>query len=450
MRTKLTTWWEKLRGTYWVIPALMLLLAIGLSFLTIALDKSLWAGAAADRAWFPIGDPDGARTFLSTVAGSMITITGVTFSITIAAFVQASSQFGPRLLSNFMRDRGNQLVLGTFVATFVYCLLILRAVRSGDGDAFVPHLSLLAAIGLTLASVGVLIYFFHHVSTSIRAEYVINHIGRDLEAAIERLYPEQLRVRWFEQGLRSPEDIPPQVEKEARPIPAARSGYVQAIDHEELFHLAIRKDLLVRLTCRPGDFIPLEGPLAVVWPPGAIDDALIETINGVVVVGVQRLGMQDVEYLFNQLVEMAVRALSAAINDPVTAIHCIDQITTSLAQLAERRIPRGYQYDSGDRLRLIRDIETFTGVVELAFNPIRQYGRGSVAVTIRLLEALAVIAAHAQTAEQRETLAHQADLIKHGADAAIPADHDRRDVADRYAAVMQALGRGTASQAGGL
>ncbi len=440
MRTKLTTWWEKLRGTYWVIPALMLLLVIGLSFLTIALDEILWAAGSAPR-WLLIGDPDGARTFLSTVAGSMITIAGVTFSITIAAFVQASTQFGPRLLNNFMRDRGNQIVLGTFVATFVYCLLVLRAVRSGASGGFIPHLSLLAAIGLTIASVGVLIYFFHHVSTSIRAEYIINHIGQDLEAAIERLYPEQLRVRWFEQGLRSPDDIPPPFEKEARPIPAARSGYVQAIDHEELFRLAIKEDLLVRLTCRPGDFIPLENPLALIWPPGAIDDRLIETVNKAVVIGVQRLALQDVEFLLNQLVEMAVRALSAAINDPFTAIHCIDQITTTLAQLAERRIPRGYQYDSGERLRLIRDIETFRGVVELAFNPIRQYGRGCVAVTIRLLEALAVIAAHTQTAEQRETLAHQADLIKHGADAAIPADHDRQDVAARYAIVMQALGR---------
>ena len=430
MRTRLSTWLEQLRGTYWLVPGLMLFLATLLSILTIALDDRIWQAGTSAPPWLLIADPNGARTFLTTVAGSMITIAGVTFSITIATFAQASSQYGPRLLNNFMRDRGNQVVLGTFVATFVYCLLILRVVRSGNEGNFIPHLSLLTAFGLAIASVVVLIYFFHHVSTSIRAEYIIGHIGHDLEAAIERLFPEQLRMSWFEQGLRSEDDIPAAFSDEARPVPAAASGYLQAIDYEALFQIARKRDLLVRLMCRPGDFISLESPLALIWPPDHIGDELIEAINEAIVIGIQRLGVQDVEYALNQLVEIAVRALSPGINDPFTAMQCVDQIGTSLAQLAERRIPRGYHYDDEERLRLIRD---------QGFDQIRQYGRGSAPVTIRQLEALAVIAAHTQNDSQREALSRQAELIKSGADETIPAEYDRQAVTTRYAAVMHAL-----------
>jgi uncharacterized membrane protein len=439
MRTRLSTWLEQLRGTYWLVPGLMLFLATVLSIVTIALDDRIWRAGTSAPSWLLIADPNGARTFLTTVAGSMITTAGVTFSITIATFAQASSQYGPRLLNNFMRDRGNQIVLGTFVATFVYCLLILRVVRSGNQANFIPHLSLLTAFGLTIASVVVLIYFFHHVSTSIRAEYIIGHIGHDLEAAIERLFPEQLRMSWFEQGLRSEDDIPSSFNDEARPVPAAASGYLQAIDYEALFRIARKRDLLVRMMCRPGDFIALESPLALIWPPDRMEDELIEAIKEAIVIGLQRLGVQDVEYALNQLVEIAVRALSPGINDPFTAMQCVDQIGTSLAQLAERRIPRGYHYDGEERLRLIRDTATFRGILDQGFDQIRQYGRGSAPVTIRQLEALAVIAAHAQNDSQREAVSRQAELIKSGADETIPTEYDRQAVAARYTAVLHAL-----------
>ncbi|HEY9088242.1 MAG TPA: DUF2254 domain-containing protein, partial [Anaerolineaceae bacterium] len=198
MNIRLQNYWDELRASYWFVPSLMVLFAIGLSFATLNFDRAQHATAARLQLFWG-GGPEGARGLLEVIAGSMMTVASLTFSLTIVTFSQASAQFGPRLLRNFIRDTGNQVVLGTFVSTFVYCLLILRSIRSAveaqpglaGVEAFVPEFSISVGIVLALLSLGVLIYFIHHVSQSIYAPNVIAHVAQDAMLAIDRLFPKE-------------------------------------------------------------------------------------------------------------------------------------------------------------------------------------------------------------------------------------------------------------------
>jgi uncharacterized membrane protein len=171
-----------LRSKYWLVPALMALGAIALAISVVAIDRILGAHWIESVPWLYANEPTGARSLLSTIAGSMITVAGVTFSITIAALATTASTFGPRLISNFMQDRGNQVTLGTFISTFLFCVLVLRTVRTGEDEqaVFVPHLAIIIALLFALASLGVLIYFIHHIPESINISNVLARLGRDL------------------------------------------------------------------------------------------------------------------------------------------------------------------------------------------------------------------------------------------------------------------------------
>ncbi|MCB0153492.1 MAG: DUF2254 domain-containing protein [Anaerolineae bacterium] len=439
MKTKLLNFWENLRSTYWFLPSLLAVLAIVLAMVTIQLDEYLLLQQANSLPWLYTGGPEGARSLLSTVAGSMITVAGVTFSITIVALTLASSQFGPRLLNNFIRDRGNQIVLGTFIATFVYCLLILRTVRSEAGNSFVPPISISISFLLALASLGVLIYFIHHISSSMNVENVIAAIERDLDQAIERLFPKHKSFQFFEQELREEDDIPQDFEQSAQPVTASKNGYVQAIDHEGLLELAKTQDLLLRLEYRPGNFVTEGNALALAWPGDRLNGDPMESINDAFIVGAQRLQMQDVEFAINQLVEIAVRALSPGVNDPFTAMACLDRLGAALSNLAERTIPSAYHYDNDNNLRLIGQSVTFAGIVDTAFNQIRQYGRSSVAVSTRLLETITVIAAHTHTPAERTALRRQASMTRLGAMESVPEAMDRQDIEAQYQLALKVL-----------
>ncbi len=443
MAIKLRTFWEKLSGSFWFVPVVMALAAMALALAALAVDR-LDLPFLED---FYAGSPDAVRSLLSTIAGAMISVAGLTFSITIATLSLASSQLGPRLLDNFMRDRGNQVVLGTFVAVFIYCLIVLRAVRSVEEMVFVPHVAATLAMGLVVVSLGVLIYFFHHVSTTIQAQNVISSIGRELEASIERLFSSEYRTTAYEFRLRGEDDIPADFEDEAQFVTAGASGYLQAVDYQALRKAASDHEVLLRLIYRAGDFVAKGSNVCAVYPGEGLTEELEKRVQGAFTVGAGRLRIQDVEYALDQLVEIAVRALSPGVNDPFTAIACLDQLGTTLSQLAERRIPSGYYYDPDGRLRVVSDPVTFDGIVDAAFNQIRQHGRSDVAVTIRLLEVIAIVLVRAKSYSQRQALIRQAEMIKRGSDEAIPEENDRRDITQRYEQIMSLVEGG--NNAGG-
>lgn len=311
MKALLLKYWDRLQSSFWFVPAAMACLAAALALSAVAIDEAAGDDWLQRLGWGYSGGAEGASLLLGTVAGSMITIAGTVFSMTLVAMSLASSQLGPRLLRNFMRDTANQVVLGTFVATFVYCLLVLRTIRRADEVAFVPHLSVSLAVLLAMVSIGVLIYFIHHVSVSIQADEVIAHVGRELEDGIDRLFPGRLGKAGSEASESPTEvDLPAVFAREARPLGAAEDGYLQLIDGDALMALASREDLLLKLERRPGHYLVKGQTMVMLWPGDRVTDALVDQLNDAFVFGNQRSAAQDVEFSLHQLVEIAVRALA--------------------------------------------------------------------------------------------------------------------------------------------
>jgi uncharacterized membrane protein len=437
---KLAKLWDSLHSSFWFVPTLMILLAIALSFITVWIDQKLEANIVENMDWAYSLGPSGSRAILSAIAGSMATVATTAFSITIVALQLASSQFGPRLLRNFMQDTGNQIVLGTFISTFVYSLMVLRTVNGVAKDEFVPHLAVTIGLGLAIASVGVLIYFIHHSASSIQVDWVIKQVRDDLDVAINRLFPERVgRSISKHQEEDSRTTIPEDFDRLSCPVKTITSGYIQAIDDNQLMQIATGNNLLLRIQQRPGEFVVKGSGLVQVFPEGKVNKKLIAQINEAFILGLQRTEQQDVKFPIDQLVEIAIRALSPGINDPFTAIRCIDQLSAALCHLAQREIPSPYRYDDHDRLRIIVEPISFTDAMDAAFNQIRQYGKSSVAVTMRLLEAIAAIALFTHKIPDRNTLQRHADMIERGSKDGIEEELDYENVKERYLTAVKAI-----------
>lgn len=424
MKATLLKYWDNIRSSFWFLPSLMALGAMALAGTTVAVDGAIAGPWMAQFAY--AGDADGASEVMATIAGSMITITGVVFSMTLVALSLASSQLGPRLLSNFMSDKPNQVVLGTFIATFIYCLLILRTVRGGE-DPFVPHLSVTTGVLFALVSLGVLIYFIHHVAMSIQADEVIARVNQDLLQGINRLFPEDIGQAQSRQAATDMDTLPPATfDRDADSINSNGDGYLQRIDPDKLMRLAVKHHLVLRLERQPGHYVVKGRPLVRVWPAPTITDDLVAEVNKALVLGRQRTAAQDIEYLINQLVEVAVRALSPGMNDPFSAVTCVDRLGSALYRLAQREMPSPYRYDTDHQLRLIATPVSLPRLLDVAFNQVWHYGRTSVAVTMRLLETFALLAeVIVRPADQRALLRH-ADKVAKGARDALPDKADHR------------------------
>jgi len=430
----LLKYWERMSGSFWFVPMLMAVGAIALSYWTIALDRGVTDRWLRAQSWVYTGGAEGATAMLGTIASSMITIAGVVFSMTLVALSLASSQLGPRLLRSFMSDKANQVVLGTFVATFLYSLMVLRAIRRADEGIFVPHLSVAFGVLLAVASLGVLVYFIHHVAVSIQADNVVARVGAELAEGIDRLFPDGVGKSAHGQA-----DLPETFAGDSCPIVAAEDGYVQLIDGDALLALAVEKNLVFQVERRPGHFVVKGSPLALASPGNRVDEPITARINAAFVLGSYRTPAQDVEFAVNQLVEIAVRALSPGVNDPFTAVACVDRLGAALSRLAQREMPSPRRYDEENKLRVITPATEFSDVVDAAFDQVRQYARNSAAVTIRLLETIAVVADFARRSEDRAALRRHAEMIARGGLEGLPEKEDRQAVETRFLAAMQAL-----------
>jgi YihY family inner membrane protein len=435
----LRAYWERIQASYWFLPAVMTAAAAALAFATVRVDEGMQYDWVDQLGWIYTRGPDGARAVLSTIAGSMITVAGVVFSVTIVALSLASNQFGPRLLRNFMRDRGNQIVLGTFVATYVYCLLVKRTVQGVDGSEFVPHISVTVAILMAVASLGVLIYFIHHVAVSIQAPELIANVAHELHEAIDRLFPEELGYSAEEEDVET-DELPSQFDRSGRAIGSPGNGYVQAVDGDQLLKLACQAGVVIRVRRRPGDFVVKRRPLAIAWPEQRVDEKLAGRIRNAFLLGPQQTPTQDAEYAVDQLVQVAVRALSPGINDPFTAATCLDRLGESLCHLAGRKLPSAFRRDADGALRVIANPLTFAEVADTAFRQIRQYGSSNFLILARLLDVISEILADTQRQEDRRALLHHARLTKL-ASASLAEEDQRAAVDRRYRELVQTHGR---------
>lgn len=440
VKVQLFKYWEALRTSFWFIPAVMVIGAVALAAAGVQVDRLTMERGWLFWVWSFTGGPEGASAVLGIIAGSMATIAGVVFSMTLVTLSLASSQLGPRLLRNFMRDTTTQIVLGTFVATFLYCLLVVLSIRRGEMDAFVPHFSVTLGVLLAVISLGVLIYFIHHVALSIQANQVVSQLGRELIDVLDSLFPKYIGQGGAAESAESPRaGFLRRFDREAEPVCASADGYLQFIDASALMALAVREDVVVRLERRPGHYVVAGRPLLRVWPVGPRGDEFAWEVNAAFALGNQRTSGQDIEFALYQLVEIAVRALSPGINDPFTAIACVDRLGSALCRLATREMPSPYRHDGEGQLRVIAPAPNFPAMLDAGFGQIRQHGRANVAVSIRLMETLAVITAFAHRPTDRAAILRHADMIRRGAWQSFPEHEDREALDMRYRAVKQGL-----------
>lgn len=415
-----------MRGSFWFLPCAMASVAIALSFAFVRLDSWLGAGVPQNVSLIYTFGPAGARAILSAIAGSMITVAGLTFSITMLTLQLASSQFGPRTLRNFMRDRGNQVVLGTFIAAFVYCLLVLRTVRGTEDSHFVPHIAVAFGVLLALASIAVLIYFIHHIATLIRIEMVLAELAAETRNTIDRLYPEPMGAeppRWDGMG---PEDlIPGDFDRGACPIRSGEAGYVQRADVDALMGLATEHDLIVRMMARPGRFVAEDDAVLAAYPRDRVRDEVAEGLRAALVVGRERTPEQDLEFAVRRIVEVAQRALSPGTNDPTTALYCIDRLGEAFGRMAKRDLPSPLRFDDQRRLRVMTEVWSLEDLACPAFAAVARYGLPDADVAARLLETMATVA-RAASPRAREALLRLGEEIRSESLAQARLDRDRR------------------------
>lgn len=346
---------DGLASSYWFVPSVMAALAFLAALNLTQADWALAAGASRWLGFFPDVGPEGARTVMATVAGSMITVAGVTFSITISTIVHATSQFGPRLLTNFMQDRGNQFTLGTFIATFLYCLVVLSQIQGDEGGAAegVPLLAISVGLSLAVASVLVLIYFVHHVPASIHASFVIASVGRQLIDRVTSLYDRS--------GDEEPEqdsDCAEAGDDNVHHVRSTFSGYIQFLDYDGLIDLACEHDCVLHLNVGPGDYVNAGDYLLWLCCEEQPDEALQARLCEMFLYGDRRTPAQDALFLANELVEIATRALSPGINDPFTAMMCTDWLGSACAAIAGRAGKQRYRHDAQRNLRVVTPAAT--------------------------------------------------------------------------------------------
>lgn len=392
---------EHVRTSLWFIPTLFALGAVLLAFILLNVDREL----SRDASFLVVygGTAEGARIVLSTIAQSMLTFTGLVFTITMLVLQLASTQLSPRVMRTFLRDRSNQVVLGLFVATFVFTLVVLRDVRSGtdDGDAFVPGLSIWVGFALLLASVGAFIYYIDHMAHAIRASTVIASIARETKQAIERLYPERVGSLGAE-GRRLSEIV----EDVEVVLTAPRAGVLVSVDDANLLRTAGTRDRRVQVLPAIGDFVPNGAPIARLSGPW--DREAADAIRAALVIGDERSMEQDAAFGFRQLVDIAVRALSPGTNDPTTAVQALDRLHDLLRRLVEREMPSPIRRDDSGRVLLVLARPGWDDYVELAIDEIRLSGERQVQIGRRLrylLEDLLSVAPDDRKAVLRRELA---------------------------------------------
>ncbi len=444
MIAKFQHWWQETRTSFWFVPTLIVLGAVGLATGLIAVDINV--ELHVDKKWPLIfgSGAAGSRGLLTAVATSMITVAGVVFSITIVALSLTSSQYTSRVLRNFMRDRMNQIVLGVFLGIFAYCLVVLRTIRGGDEVAFVPSLAVLGGLALAFVGIAFLIYFIHYISISIQASSIIATAAEETIEAVDRLFPNGLGEN-FDDAIGSQAAL--LAGQNWTAIGARKTGYIESIDGEALLALARSQGIIVRMERGIGEFV-VEGALlvSVAGMSGTNEEAAAK-LGMVFVISRQRTLQMDAGYGIRQIVDIAMKALSPGVNDTTTAVMCVDYLGAIIARLAPRGIANSHRLHEGE-LRVIARGPCFESLLDEAFDQIRQNAEGNVAVLTRQLQALEFIAGQTLSDRRHDALRQHADLIAAVAERTIPSPHDGAVVKAASVRLSQVLGEPSGQSSG--
>jgi uncharacterized membrane protein len=437
---KLATLWSGVRDSLWFVPGLLTLLGVVLAFLLVELDARGTLPDGADPLWLYTGSSDAARGVLTAIASGLITVTGVVFSVTIVALQLASTQYTPRVLRNFTADRASQVVLGVFIGTFTYALLVLRVVRGDDptalenGDPFIPHLSIVVAVVLSLVSIGFLIFFIDHLARSIQASTILHRVTGETLRTMERLVPGQ----FGEPAGDDPGEVTPA--GQGTLITTGESGYVQAIDHEAVSELLRRDALTIRMERHVGEHVLPGSTLATVWPALGNGDEhpVSRNVREAYHLGPERTPVMDLEHGVIELVDIALKALSPSVNDPTTAVLCLDRLTEVLLAFA-RHEPAGRvrRHDGGRGTLILRRTE-FDHLTDMALDQIRHFGVGNPRFAIAMLDRLTELG-EVIPATHRRTLARHAAAVLRSARMRVEEESDRRRIEDSGARALALL-----------
>lgn len=422
--------WEELNASFWFIPSLMLGLAVIAAVGFLYLDTIKETSIEGFSKYLLSGGVDSARSMLTIIAGAMIGIAGTVFSITLVALTLASSQLGPRLLRNFMYDKLNQVVLGTYVSTFVYCLIVTNSLTDSDDIYFVPVISVFVGLLAAIAGNILLIVFIHHISVSIQSDKVISDISDSMLKHINTLFPDKIGqeenvlipdVETFKKTFTNNEEIR-----------CRKTGYLRSVNSEKFLKLATDNELLIIFNSRPGDYLVKDLLIGEIFYNEQLNDDMEQKINNTLIIGKSRTPLQDAEYSLNQMVEIALRALSPGINDPYTAIACVDNLSSVLCFLATAKFPSSFRFDKDSNLRVIAANVSFSGMLNAAFNQIRQNASGNPAVLIRLLEALITIDKFSTKKDHKVDINRHASMVLNIAEQTFNEPKDLNDLKKRY------------------
>jgi uncharacterized membrane protein len=423
-----------LQGSLWFVPSLIVVLLGLLAFLMVWLDHTIDAEWASNLPLVLAAGPEGTREMLSTIAGSMLTVASVAFSFMIVVFSFASSQYASRTLHNFMDDNTNQVVLGTMLGSFVYCLLVLRTVRLEEEQGSVPVLAATVALLLAFIDLGLFMLLIHHIAEAIQAYHIIYRVGLTTSRAIDSLFPEHAKHHELEEETESMI-----AERAMREVRSEKSGYVQMVDMRYTMSLTTRYDLLILMQKGVGHYVVEGEVLALVGPVERVDNGVLKQVRHAFVLGPHRTIFQDPQYGILQLSDISIKALSPAINDPNTALMSLNEISRVLRQLAGRELPRHVICDDKGRPRLIAEGPSFEKMVAQALDQTRRYGMADAGIAAKMLDVIGEVAEQTDIEEQREVLRRHLRATMEDADRLIVDRRDRAIVNSKIGPAARAL-----------
>lgn len=428
--------WEKLLTTIWFVPAIistgLVICAIGLLSIEQHVDISGWSWINS----LQIG-VDGIRQLLVVTTSAIISLTGVVFSISIVALTLAANQFGSKILYNFLRDNKNKIVLGLLIGNFLYGLTLLSFIDThADSTQQIPILSVIGSLLLTVLAIIGLIYFIHNISTTIQADQIISLIGQELNQAIEETLLDFDNGHAI-QSAKQKWDIVTHA-LPMKTINAATSGYVEFIDFVEINKIAEKENQHIELLLRPGDFIIENTPIIRIYDEEGINESHQSMLRLCISLGRKRTPFHDIQFAIMQLLQIALRALSPGTNDSLTAISCIDWLSSSLGRMVNKRFPYAYLEDQDDIVRIKRPEFAFTDAANTMFHPLRQNARGNVMVMLHLLETISRILLVSKNDQYSQALFHHASLILDTAKESFQSTSDK-DELDKHFKKCQAI-----------
>lgn len=439
MTTRFLALYRRIKASYWFIPGIFVMVAMVLALGSLQIDTILDDEIFTGIAWFGSGSPEGARTILTLIGGSMISVAGIVFSITIAAIVFASGQYGPHIIPEFMRDRSNQVTLGVFIATFVYCLLGLYRVHAGE-EAFVPHLTVIFALVFAAASLITFIYFIHHILETLHVSNVIARLGRDLIHDMRERFPSELGEG---RGTATRETLPEGFMQDAVPVLADGTGYIYTLSANAVFKAATESGVIIRLVRRPGDFVSQGRPLAWIWPPENAGEDVQERIRRCYAWGSQKTQDQDIAFLIEQLTGITARALSPGINDPYTATDTIHWMGAALSEAGRGEAPQSIRRDENGDIRVIAHPLDFEEVASLIFDRIRPYVAPDRNASLATLTVMADVLFDLPDEPRRKAVLLHARRLGQACSEVMASEADREEVMKRVADLEAAIRNGT-------